>query len=268
MIARNLVIRITVAAGDREVLDERVTDDRHLDFGEQLANIEAARNRYRRTTLTGEIARLELDVGLRLQGFLAVLGADVEADAAVRPRRLQSVFATLERHVRVGDGLVNIPAQETGGREEVHSLLSHSADLEHIIGDASNVRGAAQGAAAHGQPGSRVRDDIERLVQTADGEVVQVGLRQTCRAELVISIIGQAAKQVAFHAADDAIRGMLEVVSTSATLDVPAVDLEPRVRNPIIGIDELVCREAHQRLLLRRHQRVVAVDDGRVSEIA
>src|SRR5206468_6881074 len=55
----NLVIRITIAAGNRELLDERVADDRDLDFAEKLAHVERTLDGNDRAALAGEVAGLE-----------------------------------------------------------------------------------------------------------------------------------------------------------------------------------------------------------------
>ena len=122
--AVDLVIRVTVAAGDRELLDEGVADDRHLDFGEQLADVERTVVREGRTALAGKVAGLEFDVRVEVQKLLTILGADVDADPAVRPRRLETIFAAFERHVRVGDRLVDVAALEARGLQVVQRRLA------------------------------------------------------------------------------------------------------------------------------------------------
>src|SRR5205814_5290884 len=119
VVVRDLVIRITIAAGEREILDERMIDDRDLNFAEQLANVEAARfaavrraiYRQCRSTVAGDVVYNQCLVGLRQQRLLAILSADVQRHAAVRPRRLEAIFAAFEGEIGVGYGLVDATRQ-------------------------------------------------------------------------------------------------------------------------------------------------------------
>src|SRR5207253_680553 len=91
VIVRNLVIGIAEAAGERQLFEEGMANDRDLHFGEELANVERASDRWGRTARTGEVTALELGVGLEVERFLSILGASVKADAAIGPRRLQAI---------------------------------------------------------------------------------------------------------------------------------------------------------------------------------
>ena len=81
-------------------MDEVVLDDRHLRFAEELDDPEAAVDRKRRSALAGEVAGLERLVRIEDQLLLAIFGADVDADAVLRPRELDAIFA--ERAGEVG----------------------------------------------------------------------------------------------------------------------------------------------------------------------
>src|SRR4051812_9077571 len=235
--AVDLVVGVAIAARQRELLDEGVADDRNLDLREELANVEGARLRKRRTALAGEIAGLEFDVRVEVEEFLPILAADVDADATVGPRRLKAVFATFEREVDVGDGLVRVAALEAGGLQIVQGRCGNTAGLEDIPGHAVRVNAGHRSAAdrcAHGNtsntPGRRVRDYVDRTLKANNREVVSVRLRQLRCAELVVSVVGQTLEKVTANTADDAERRVLQIVLAATAFDVTPADQDRRER--------------------------------------
>ena len=174
----NLVVGVTIAGADLQEIDEIVLHDRHLHFGEQLAHVEPAIHRRRRTALAGKIATGELVINLEVEALLAILGAHVEADTVFRPGSLDAVFAALEGEVDVTDPLVDHAALEARSLEEGKRILSHATRREDIPRNASGVGGPVEEAAADRRSNRyggktadrRVGDDVQCLSHTANGK--------------------------------------------------------------------------------------------------
>ncbi len=99
--------------------------------------------------------RRELVIGLEVEALLAILGANVEADAVFRPRRLNPVFAALNGEVDVADVSFDDAALEARSLEEFERVLRHAARREDVVRNAVRVGGPVQErstAASTGRP--------------------------------------------------------------------------------------------------------------------
>ena len=236
-VRQDRVLVITIAAADLEQLEERpVLDDRQLRLGEEFLHVELTVEADRGTALAGEIAGREFGVRRELQLLLAILDARVDGEAMGRPRRLQAVFAELRGDGGVRHRLLRVAAREARGLQVVERSGGDAARSEDVVGNAVLVR-TRKHRATDRLPVRRVRDHIERLDRALDREVVEVGLGEDHTAILVGGVVREAAAEIALHARDDAVIGVLEVVAATASLDVAPADVENAL---VIGIAVLI----------------------------
>ena len=202
--AADLVRRMTIATRDGQIIEDAFLNQRSAQFGEHFLDVEATRDRRRRRTLTGKIAGLEFCVSHKVERFLAVFGTDCQLEAVLGTRAADAVLAEIASQ-STAHHLLRVDALgEAGDLNVVQSRWGNCAGAKDIPRNAGRVA-AVQHRAANGRAANRVGDDVQRLDQTGDREVVEVNLARDGPAVLVIGIVRPGVTQIALHAQDAAI---------------------------------------------------------------
>src|SRR5258707_1116916 len=124
-------------------------------------------------------------------------------------------------------------------------LRRNTTLLEDVPWDACRIN-AREGRAARQRRAGRSRsnlyatqhgDHVSRTPQARDRHIVEIDLADLRRTELIISIVRHALQQIALDAADQTIRGMVEVILTTAAFDVAARDSGSRQRKARLAIE-------------------------------
>ena len=141
---------------------------------------------------------------LELQIFGAILGAERHGDRALRPWRLDAVFAEIARQIAAEDLLFRVAFLETGAFDESQSLRRDRADaVEDIERHAARVRNNAlrvRFRVTRSTLPCSTRIDFQGFLDAALGEFVLIVLREHRFAVLAVDIVVPAVAQIAFRA--------------------------------------------------------------------
>ena len=188
-LSASAVVGVAITAGDGEIVQPAILNDWHAKLGEDFTNIERAGDRQGGRTLTGEIARLEFQIGIELELLLAILGADNEAETFAGPRALDAIFPKATREVTRSNLLGTDAALEARGREVVDGCLRRRIGARRKDVPRYAVRIGAVERRATDWRSIGARYHVKGLRETRNREVVQISLGKDRPAILIVGIV-------------------------------------------------------------------------------
>src|SRR5581483_8122654 len=204
--------------------------DGYSKLDEPLVNVIVLIDVDQRTGEAGQIAGGFRPVWVECDAIHAVLVAEIDCGAIVRPRRLQAVLAQLSGEVEVGNLLSVVPVSRTRRREVTELRWGHPARGEDIPRHALPPTDADR--LTH-----RVGRGLEGVVDLRVVEIISITLERRHVVIRAIQIIGPAVDDIPFRADDRPDVVVLVKRSPSPAFDVAAsngdiraVTLRARVR--------------------------------------
>ncbi len=205
-------------------MNEVVLDDRKLNFREQLTNVELALNRRGRAALTGEVAGSELLVNLERKPLLAIFGADVDADTSLGPRHPPTIFVADDRRIEVGDRLIDLAGLEAWRLQILQRSWSDTSSLKDVVRNAVRVDPGQCSSAD--DVAACIQNSVGRAADARDRKIVLVVGVPVGPAALIITVVGNAASDVTAHATHNPEGVVVDIVLTTAALDVPTCNVD------------------------------------------